>query len=294
MTLSARGIAFSRNGRRILHDVSLDVCAGELVAVLGPNGAGKSTLLKLMAGELTADAGELRLNDTPLGARSRREQARLRAVLPQHTDVAFPFTCEEIVLMGRAPHQQSFETAHDRAIAAEIMARLGVLQFARRSIFSLSGGEQQRVHLARVLAQIWDAAPQGGARYLLIDEPTASLDPAFQLLVLDTARDLARRGIGVMAVLHDFNLAALHADRLAVMKDGRIACLGTPEQVIRADMMRDVYGIDAMIGRIGATGQIYVVPLPQARGKVEAARSPGGALRAGPAPAADSAIRAAP
>jgi len=269
--LAARNVDFSRGSRKILHDVGLDVRPGELLAVLGPNGAGKSTLLKIMAGEIAADAGAVTMNDKPLGHWSRREQAQLRAVLPQHTNVAFPFTCEEIVLMGRSPHQQSFETAHDRAVAAEIMARLDVLQFARRSIFSLSGGEQQRVHLARVLAQIWDEAPAGAARYLLIDEPTASLDPAFQLLVLDTARDLARRGVGVMAVLHDFNLAALHADRLAVMKDGRIAYLGTPEQVIRADMMRDVYGIEAMVGRVGATGQIYVVPLPQSPGKVEAA-----------------------
>lgn len=269
--LSARNISFSRSGKRILHDVGLEIAGGELLAVLGPNGAGKSTLLKIIAGELDADGGVVSMNDKVLHKWSRREQAQRRAVLPQHTNVAFPFTCEEIVLMGRSPHQQSFETAHDRAVAADVMAKLGVLQFARRSIFSLSGGEQQRVHLARVLAQIWDDAPDGNPRYLLIDEPTASLDPAFQLLVLDTARDLARRGIGVMAVLHDFNLAALHADRLAVMKDGRIAYSGTPEQVICAEMMRDVYGIDAMIGRIGTSGQIYVVPLPHAPRKIEAA-----------------------
>jgi len=230
----------------LVEDVSAEVRAGRFTAVVGPNGAGKTTLLRVASGELRPAEGAVRLDGTPLPDLPECEQARRRAVLPQHSQLHFAFSVLEVVLMGRTPHLNGTESPSDWAVAEAALDAVGMADFAERSFPTLSGGEAQRVHLARALAQIWDP-PESGNRYLLLDEPTASLDLAYQHDVLQTARDLADAGTGVLAVLHDLNLAAQYADDVIILHEGRAFEQGPPDEVLTAEVIRDVFGIPVCI-----------------------------------------------
>ena len=221
-----RDVGVDRAGRAVVDGVSLTVEQGEVVALMGPNGAGKSTLLATMAGDVRPDRGTVRLNGRPLADWSALQQARQRAVLPQQQDVGFAFTAAEIVLLGRSPHDGGRPGATDRAIAAEAMRRTGALALADRRFPTLSGGERARVMLARAFAQVLQPATTGAPRALLLDEPTAALDIAHQHLVFDAVRALAADGVAVVVVLHDPNLAAGFADRVALIRDGRVLAFG--------------------------------------------------------------------
>ncbi len=219
--------------KSLLGGVSLDVIPGEVLAVVGPNGAGKSTLLKVMSDELPPSQGQVWLNNKKLHLWTAREQAQVRAILPQSSRLGFPFRMEEVVLMGRSPyrHSHTYRQNLQAAQHAIEMAQVGHLQ--GRIFTTLSGGEQQRVQLARVLAQLWrdDATTP---RYLLLDEPTSALDLSHQHHVLGLAHHLAQAwNIGVLAVLHDLNLASLYADRIAILADGTLRAYGTPTDVLR-------------------------------------------------------------
>jgi iron complex transport system ATP-binding protein len=241
--------------RPVLHQVSLDVRAGEMLAIVGPNGAGKSTLLKILSGSLTPWSGSVELEGRPLGEYDRRAIARRLAMVAQENLVAFRFTVLEIVLMGRAPHLGSFhfETRHDLEIAHAALERFDLLSLARRPIQELSGGERKRVFLARALAQSPHVA--------LLDEPTAFLDLKHVAEIFARFRELRiERGMAVVATLHDLNAAALHADRVLLMKDGAVAGYGTPEAVFTADNLRAVYETEVHVGRNPATGAISVLP----------------------------------
>jgi iron complex transport system ATP-binding protein len=215
-------------GKCLLEKVSYRLAAGEMLAVLGANGAGKSTLLKTLAGERIPNAGEVRLRGRPMGDWAPIELARQRAVLPQSSSLAFPFAVEEVVMMGRAPHVAGVESERDRKLAREAMRQADIAHLARRNYLTLSGGEQQRVHWARVLAQL---AGTEGSRFLLLDEPVSSLDMTHQHRCLELARQLTRQGVGVLAVLHDLNLAAMYADRVLLLRAGKPSAEGTPESV---------------------------------------------------------------
>ncbi|WP_407928443.1 heme ABC transporter ATP-binding protein [Deinococcus aquaedulcis] len=230
-------------GREVLRGVSLSLQAGELLAVLGRNGAGKSTLLAHLSGDLRARG--VQLFGQPLPPRRPRELARRRAVLPQHTAVPFAAEVLDIVLLGRIPHGRR-ETPADRAMAADCLARVGLAGFGARSIQTLSGGEQQRVHLARTLAQLSGTA---GDRVLLLDEPTASLDLAHQHATLRLARDLCAEGVGVLAVLHDLNLAAQYADRVLLLAGGEVLAWGPPAAALTPAHIQAAYGHEVLVTR---------------------------------------------
>ncbi|NBB70613.1 MAG: heme ABC transporter ATP-binding protein [Alphaproteobacteria bacterium] len=256
MMLEARNVTVAVGRQRLLDRVSVTLAPGELVVVLGPNGAGKSTLLGCLAGARTPIAGRVTLDGRPLARLEPRELARRRAVLAQNTVVTLPVHAEEVVALGRVPHADA-ATATRRVVAAALDTA-DASAFIARSVATLSGGEQQRVHLARALAQIW---PDDGtaARYLLLDEPTASLDLAHQAQVMATARALADAGHGVLAILHDLNLAAAVADRLVLLDGGRLAAAGPPAAVLVEDTIARVFGLAAdVVARPDGRGPLVV------------------------------------
>ncbi len=231
--LACRRVSYrARAGALLVDDVSLDVRPGEVLALAGPNGAGKSTLLRLLAGELLPTAGTVTLDGRPLHDLRPDTLACRRAVMPQQTTLSFAFTAREVVLMGRTPHARGGRR-QDEFVVAECLARTDTAHLAGRAFPSLSGGEQQRVTLARVLAQ--------EAPIVLLDEPVNSLDIHHQELVMREARVEAGRGAAVLAVLHDLNLAAAHADRVALMRRGRIVACGVPRDVLTAPLLSEVF-----------------------------------------------------
>lgn len=255
VALRAINLTGGYGDRQVLHNVSIDVHAGELLAIVGPNGAGKSTLLKILSGALPPWSGVAELEGRPLAAYDRRAIARRLAMVAQENLVAFRFSVLEIVLMGRAPHLGPFhfETRHDLAIAHAALERFDLLGLARRPIQELSGGERKRVFLARALAQDPHVA--------LLDEPTAFLDLRHVAEIFARLRELRiERGLAVVATLHDLNAAALHADRVLLMKDGATAGYGTPEEVFTAANLRAVYETEVYVGRNPANGSITVLP----------------------------------
>lgn len=243
----AVNVRYSIDGKILLDELTLGLKPGELLVVVGSNGAGKSTLIKCLSGENTPDKGMVKLNDKPLHSIPLRQQAKLRAVLPQSSALNFPFKVDEVVKMGRSPHSGcGIET--DRHIVNESLKMADASHLQHRIFTSLSGGEKQRVHLARVLAQIWSQQSDNTSRYLLLDEPTSALDLAHQHKTLMTVKNLAGSfGIGVLAVLHDLNLAAYYAHRIAILHNGKLLSQGTPEAVLTADYIYQAFGISVKV-----------------------------------------------
>ncbi|MEX0922423.1 MAG: heme ABC transporter ATP-binding protein [Rhodovibrionaceae bacterium] len=237
--LEATDIHHAFGPQPVLAGATLRVAPGEVHALLGPNGAGKSTLLKILAGELTPQSGAVRMGGRPLADWHPLAAAWRRAVVPQFTSITFPFTAAEVVALGRAPHSRRGA----EQIGRLALAAAGAGHLAKALFPTLSGGERQRVALARGLAQIWEAPPDGGPRYLLLDEPTASLDLAHQHAILALARDWAAEGVAVAVVLHDLNLAAAYADRITLLHCGQIRASGSPDAVLQPELISEVYGI---------------------------------------------------
>lgn len=235
-------LSFGRH--RVIEAVSITVTPGELVAIVGANGCGKSTLLRAVASELAPFAGSIRLGGRELSTWTALERAQLRAVLPQMSALAFPFPVLDVVRLGRAPHRSARSTNDDIVEAA--LAEVDGLILAYRSYTSLSGGEKQRVQLARVLAQVWQPAI-AGERYLLLDEPTNHLDIGQQHTVLRAMRRRAQAGVGVLAVLHDLNLAAEYADRLILLERGRVLSAGTAAAVLRPATIERAFGVPVTV-----------------------------------------------
>lgn len=262
MTLEGSCLAFRIGGKALVEDVSLIVAPGEIVAIVGANGAGKSTLLRLLSGDARPERGSVTLQNKPLSQWHKRDLARSRAVLPQTSLLGFGFSALEVVLMGRSPHIQGIERPADYAIARAALAAARVEHLAERSYLTLSGGEQQRVQLARVLAQIWEDT---GARYLLLDEPTNNLDLAHQHVTLAIAADFARHGVGVIAILHDLNLAAQYADHVLVMSAGRALAYGRPNTVFTPALIREAFDMAVTILPHPSLDCPLVIAEPQAR-----------------------------
>lgn len=247
--LELQQIGFKYGDKRVLQDVTLSVEKGEFFGILGPNGAGKSTLLNLIDGIRWPCEGDIRLKGRSPGAMKRMEVARLVAVVPQGASWVFPLTVEEVVLMGRTPHigRLAFESKKDLAVARSAMEATDILPLASRHMDTLSGGERQKVLIARALAQ----EPE----VILLDEPTSSLDIAHQIRTFDLIRSLSRgAGLTVVSVTHDMNLAALYCDRIALLWEGRIHCLGRPREVITESHIRKVYGVNVMVDHQPLTG----------------------------------------
>ncbi len=241
--IRAESVFFRAGRAELLSDLSLSVPPGQMTVIVGPNGAGKSTLLRLLAGDRPPAAGRIIFEGRPLAAWDPVALARRRAVLSQSVTVDFPMTAAEIAAFGRIPHRGRTDRRHDERIIARALELADATALADRSYATLSGGEQQRVQFARALAQILDGVLEGlEPAFLLLDEPTASLDIAHQAQLLRAARALADDGTGVLVVLHDLNLAATYADTIAVMARGRLVACGSPAAVLTPETVQSVYG----------------------------------------------------
>lgn len=259
--LCAHAISVVRGPKALLYDVSCALAPGRLTILLGPNGAGKSTLLKLFAGEFTPTSGEVRFDDRPLCDWPACDLACRRAVLPQESSLQFPFRVSEVVLLGRSPHVRGVEKARDHTIVREALARVDLAEKHDRIFPTLSGGEKQRVHLARALAQVWDDTG-GGGRVVLLDEPTSSLDLAHQHATLHQARRLAEEGAAVLAVLHDLNLAMTYADDIWVLHRGELVADGPTVETLTPSLIRDVFAVEAQVLACPGLVRPHLVVMP--------------------------------
>ena len=254
--LEAQGLSFSIAGFSLLRDIDLRVEPGKVTAIIGPNGAGKTSLLRLLTGEQRPTVGNIALSGQPLGDWSPTLLARVMAVLPQSSRLDFPFTAREVVMMGRIPHATGL--VRDTAIVDAALAAVDGSYLDKRFYTHMSGGEKQRVQLARVLAQIWEPVADH-ARVLILDEPTSSFDLAHQQLTITNMRSFAAQGVGVLVVIHDLNMAARCADQLLVLSCGRIAAYGSPQQVLTATTIKQVFNVDVSIGINPLTGTPLVI-----------------------------------
>ncbi|POT58338.1 heme ABC transporter ATP-binding protein [Citrobacter amalonaticus] len=240
--IRAENLVYSLQGRRLTDDVSLDLPGGEIVAILGPNGAGKSTLLRQLTGYLQPHSGHCTLLGRPLKEWSITGLAKTRAVMRQNSHMAFPFSVQEVIRMGRHPHRT--RNPHDET--AQIMALCDCQDLASRNYRQLSGGEQQRVQLARLLVQLWEAIPS--PKWLFLDEPTSALDIHHQQHLFRLLRQLVNeRQFNVCCVLHDLNLAARYADRVVLMDKGRVVDNGKPQEVLKQTALKALYGADITV-----------------------------------------------
>ena len=242
MILEVSGIACAYDGADVLSDVTVKLSPGDFTAVAGPNGSGKSTLIRALSRVLRPRLGRALLEGQDLYALPARQSAQAIAVLPQESALEFEFSCEEVVMMGRAPHLGRFETEseRDRAVVREAMERTATWDLRNRAILELSGGERQRVLLARAFAQ--------EPKVLLLDEPTAHLDLTFQVQILRLVRELRdEKKTAVLASLHDLNLVAAYADRIVLLSKGKIAAAGTPKEVLAESVLRPVFGNDVLV-----------------------------------------------
>lgn len=257
--IRAENIGVKLSGRSILHGIDFSADAGGLVAIVGPNGAGKTTLVKALTGELPY-SGFASINGLDVCAAKPWQLAAIRAVLPQATTLAFPFTVREIVALGFTSGVAGDKVHADNELIDAALQQVDLSGFAGRFYQQLSGGEKQRVQLARVLCQIWEPVLDGEPRWLFLDEPVASLDIRHQLTIMQVAKDFAERGGGVVAVMHDLNLGAMFAEQICVVSDGQIAAYGAPDQVISNDMLLNVFGCDLRVNELPDCRIPFVLP----------------------------------
>jgi iron complex transport system ATP-binding protein len=257
--IEANDVSVSIGRKRIIANVDFEIRPGEMAAIVGPNGSGKTTFLKAVSGDLPY-TGRISINDRDIAAMKPWQAAAMRAVLPQATALSFPFTVREIVKLGLTGGRSGALPGEDERLPERALARVDLDGFAGRFYQELSGGEQQRVQLARVLCQVWAPVLDGVPRYLLLDEPVSSLDIKHQLIIMDIAREFARRGGGVVAILHDLNLAAMFADRIFVMHRGRLAAAGSPQTVLKDDLISKVFECSLKVGALPAGDTPFVLP----------------------------------
>lgn len=254
MELKATDVVVRLSRKDIVKQASLQVKGRQFVGLLGPNGSGKTTLLKSVYRVLKPASGIITLDDTDITRLSHRESAKRMGVVSQFTNMSFDFSVEEVVLMGRAPHKKALsrDTAEDFQIVEDSLRRVNMLEFRDRSFLTLSGGEKQRILLARTLAQQVDM--------MILDEPTNHLDIKYQIQIMDVVKSL---NIGVLAALHDLNLTLMYCDYVYVMKDGCVVAHGCPEQIITPELIRQVYEVDCDVMRHPKTGKLNVVYFSQ-------------------------------
>jgi iron complex transport system ATP-binding protein len=268
--LTASDVWFGYGGTPVLRGVSLTIPSDGFVGILGPNGAGKTTMLRLLAGVRRPQRGRIELDGVPLEHHSRAALAQRMAVVPQETQLAFDYTVTEIALMGRYPHLGAFEIEGpgDLAIADQALTATGTAHLRERPFASLSGGEKQRVIIASALAQIFRVKPDATSDHpeglLLLDEPTASLDLAYQLEIASLLQTLhLRERIAVILSTHDLNLAAYLCRTVILLRDGGVVASGATRDVLTAANIRDLYGVDADVFE-HPSGRRLIVPLSRA------------------------------
>lgn len=253
VVVRAQAVSLERGGRQLLDSVSLTLHAGEMLCLIGPNGAGKSTLLSLLSGDVHPDQGTVEFLGRDIAAWPLAELARRRSVLLQDHHIMFPFTVHQVVEMGRAPWRRTAREREDPAAIAEALQAADIAHLGNRRVPSLSGGERARVGFARVIA--------GRTGVLMLDEPTAALDLGHQEEILRLSRERARAGDAVLIVLHDLNLAAAYADRIALLQQGRLVACAPPAEVLTAERVSEVYGTPVEVIAHPGSGAGIVVPL---------------------------------
>lgn len=257
-------LSYKAGHKVILDNISFTIPAGKVTIVLGPNGAGKSTLLRLLSGELHPTGGTIHLHNQPLQQIPPAAMARQRAVLTQQYALTLPFSCEEVVMMGRYPHFGNQPASQDQQIVTAAMEEMQVTHLRQRPFLTLSGGEQQRVQVARVLAQLWNQPDSATAnKLLLLDEPTSSMDILHQHMLLTKAKQLAQQQYAVLIVLHDLNLAAQFADTLVLLQNGKLAASGAVHEVLQPAIIHQAYGIEVNLVQHPDFDFPLVVPGPR-------------------------------
>ncbi len=253
MRLKVENLTYSYGDKEAADNISLYVNEGEFVGLIGPNGSGKSTVLKNIYRGLKPDSGKIILDGENLLTMPYRKSALKMAVVGQENEVPFDFTVEEIVAMGRSPHKKLFDidTPQDKYMVHHALEHLGMEKLAKRSYLRLSGGEKQRVLIARAIAQESD--------FFILDEPTNHLDISYQIQIFDFIKRLK---VTVLSAIHDLNMAALYCDRLYVLKDGKVAFYGTPEEVLTSENIYDIYGVKSSVEKHPVTGKMSITFLP--------------------------------
>lgn len=254
MSYRLKQISFAIGSKYIVKDLEFSFKAGNLVSIIGPNGAGKTTLLKLMSGELKPSGGEIFLNDLAFSELSLKERANKRAVMTQSSSVVFDFLVEEILEMGWV------QGSSDDFVKAcsDVVNSCGLDELMGRKFNTLSGGEQQRVQFARAMLQVGGLSKTAEDRFLLLDEPTSSMDVAYELNLLNLAKEVRKTGVGVIVVLHDLNLAARFSDQIILMNSGLIVASGQPEEVLSDRILSDVYSTELRVERHEQLDRIVV------------------------------------
>lgn len=241
--ITITGLSFRIGNKLLVDDLNFSIAKGEMLAILGANGAGKSTFLKMLSGELKPSVGNIRIRGKLLDDYSLHELARQRAILVQQHTLSISFLVHELVMMGRYPHFGNQPLENDKVIVRQVMEDTGILHLANRDYQTLSGGEQQRVHLSRILAQIYDC-PEA---CLFLDEPTNGLDLLYQQQVMELARGLSDKGYTVICILHDINFASTFADQILLLKQGRMVAMGRPEEVINFENLKETFGVSVRL-----------------------------------------------
>ena len=255
--LDIKNISLNFRDKLILSDVSFSVHAGEFFVIIGPNGAGKTSLLKVLSGLQKSQHGSIIIKDKNISKYKRRNLSQIMAIVPQQMEVGFPFTVAETVVMGRTPHLGilGMEGANDFHIAEEAMKFTEVSHLAERKLFQLSGGELQRVIIARAICQ----QPE----IILLDEPTTALDPSHQLKIMDLMEKFRQeQGTTIVMVSHDLNLASMYGDRLLLLKEGRVVETGAPKSVLNKELLEESYGCRMMVDESPLGQAARVTPIP--------------------------------
>ncbi|WP_026894180.1 ABC transporter ATP-binding protein [Clostridiisalibacter paucivorans] len=249
MHLKVEQLKYRVEDKIILKDIDMYVNPGEFIGLVGPNGSGKSTLLKNIYKVLKPTVGNIYLDDYNLNNMSNKEVSKKLAVVSQEFDSGFDFSVEEIVTMGRYPQKSFYETSNkeDREIVLNALRKVGMFDFVDRSFFSLSGGEKQRVLIARALAQKTD--------FIIMDEPTNHLDIGYQIQIMDLIKDLQ---ITTLTAIHDLNMAVMYCDRIYVMKEGKIIISGNPKDILDRALIKDVFNVDSHIRYNGMLKRIQI------------------------------------
>lgn len=252
MKVSAENVSVAIDGKSIVDRVTVEVLTGKFVGIIGPNGSGKTTFLKSLYRIISPNSGEFYLNEEPISKMSYKTSAQKMAVVTQHNYYNFDFTVSEVVLMGRAPHKKKMERdgPEDFKLVNEALEKVDMLSFKNREFSTLSGGEQQRIILARALAQ--------NTQCLVLDEPTNHLDIKHQLKIMDLSKTL---GVTVLAALHDLNIAATYCDYLYVLKEGEVVAKGNPRDILTEELIKRVYDVPARIIKEPESNQLHIAYL---------------------------------
>lgn len=239
--IECKNISLSKSGKTILDDVSLKILPGKITALMGPNGAGKSSLIKIISGLTKPDSGTVKINGKNINDINNLELARTRSLLSQKTNISFPFTSFEIVMMGRNPHIKINETPEDYKIVREAIKLVGADDLKNQNYTNLSGGEQQRINLARVIAQVMGGKSKN--KFILLDEPNNSLDLKHQFQMMKILKNLAKKGFGIFLIIHDLRLAKDFADEVSLIKNGKIKFTGKPKKVLTNKNIKNIFEV---------------------------------------------------